>query len=411
MTTSNTHTLEQGFGTGKTLYFDCFSGLSGDMIISSLIDLGVPLKIIKDAAAALPLDGYNIRVKKEPRRSLEVSRFFVDVNEGEQPHRHFCDIRDMIEQSQLNQEVKTLSIKIFELVAQAEAKAHGSTVEHVHFHEVGAVDSIVDIVGAAAALTYIGAQIEAAPVPLGRGFVKTQHGILPVPAPATLLILQGVPVEGTDIESELTTPTGAAIICATAKRFGPIPSMIPEFIGLGAGARSHKTRPGILRVVLGKPTTGYIAYDDGMCWVIEANIDDITGEIAASAAEKIMNSGALDVWIEPIQMKKSRPAIKISVLAAKNDLAQMSTALMRETTTIGLRYYGVGRMEMKRSIKTVSTQFGDIRVKISTGFDNCYNAAPEFEDCKKAAQKHSIPVKTVLAIATGLAQELIPVTK
>jgi hypothetical protein len=234
------------------LYLDCFSGISGDMVVSALLDVGVPFAVIEEAASQLPLSGYRIRHEKEIRNAISVRRFFVDVEESEQPHRHFSQIRDMIENSTMNERVKRTSISIFEVLAKAEAKVHGTTIEEVHFHEVGAVDSIIDIVATAAALDHLNAAVACARIPLGRGFVNTQHGILPLPAPATLNILEGIPVEGTDVESELTTPTGAAIVRALSVQFGPMPPMTPIRIGFGAGSRTLPERPGILRVVLGE---------------------------------------------------------------------------------------------------------------------------------------------------------------
>ncbi|MBN2527898.1 MAG: LarC family nickel insertion protein [Deltaproteobacteria bacterium] len=236
--------------TKLTLYLDCFSGLSGDMIVSALLDVGVPFCVIEQAVSALPLTGYTIRHEKEIRSAIEVSRFHVNVMQ-QQPHRHLSCIRDMIENSKLNDHVKHISLAVFEVLAQAEAKVHGTTVEKVHFHEVGAVDSIIDVVAAAAGIDHLNAAVACARVPLGRGFVNTQHGVLPLPAPATLTILEGVPVEGTEVAYELTTPTGAAFVKALATHFGPIPPMTPIRVGFGAGSRTLKERPGILRAVLG----------------------------------------------------------------------------------------------------------------------------------------------------------------
>jgi uncharacterized protein (TIGR00299 family) protein len=389
------------------LHFDCFSGLAGDMILGALLDLGLPLDVIESAVAALPLDGYRLRVEKEKRRSIMATRFFVDVEESSQPQRHFVDIRRMVEEAGLKDTVKSTALKIFQLIAEAEAKVHGSTVDLVHFHEVGAVDSIIDIVGAAAALDYFDAIVTCSPVPLGHGMIKTEHGVLPVPAPATLLILEEIPVEGTEIGAELTTPTGAAVIKAVAERFERFPAMIPVKIGFGAGSRSHETRPGLLRVVLGRPVEEKTAPGNAPCYVIEANIDDMTGEIAANAAANLIEAGALDTWFEPIQMKKGRPALKLGLLCRREDLDRMTSKLFCETTTIGLRYHPVGRIEMSRSLHAVETLYGPIQVKISRGPDGSQNVSPEFEDCKRAAKRHGIPVKLVIAAAAGAAQKLV----
>jgi pyridinium-3,5-bisthiocarboxylic acid mononucleotide nickel chelatase len=398
--------LGRGEGAGRVLYLDCSSGLSGDMIVSALVDLGVPLDVVSGAAAALPLSGYRIRTAHETRRSMVVSRFFVDVDDGDQPHRHYADIRDMIAGSTLAAGARDLALRIFRRLAEAEARVHGAPVDDVHFHEVGAVDSIVDIVGAAAAFDHLGAEIVCGPVPLGCGFVKTRHGALPLPAPATLEILAGVPVEGTDVAAELTTPTGAAIVKTVAARFGRLPPMAPLRVGLGAGARCHEERPGVLRAILGEPTREH-PDDPTPCAVIEANIDDVTGEIAGHALQRILAEGALDAWIVPIHMKKGRPALSLGALVRCADIERIGALVLAETPTIGLRHYRVGRMEMRREIREVVTPYGAVRVKIARGPLGSANAAPEFEDCKLRAAEAGVPLKRVMAAAIGLAEALL----
>lgn len=398
--------LERGAGQGRVLYFECSSGVSGDMFVSALIDLGVPLAVVEDAIARLPLGGCRVRVEGETRRSMAVTRFFVDAGEGEQPHRHFTDVRDMIAASSLPPGPRDLAIRIFGRLAAAEAKVHGVPLEDVHFHEVGAVDSIADIVGAAAAFDYVGARVVCGPLPLGRGFVETRHGALPLPAPAVLELVAGIPVEGTEIAAELTTPTGAAIAATVAESFGRLPPMIPERTGIGAGERCHETRPGVLRAILGRPAAGQ-GGEGAPCEVIEANIDDMTGEIAAHAVDRLFAAGALDAWIAPIHMKKGRPALALSALVRREDVERVGAVLLAESTTIGLRHHPVGRMEMRREIREVETPYGAIRVKICLGPSGSANAAPEFEDCRRAAEKSGVPVKRVLAAAAGLAEELL----
>jgi uncharacterized protein (TIGR00299 family) protein len=389
------------------LHFDCFSGLAGDMILASLIDLGLPVEVIESAVAKLPLEHFRIRLEKEKRQGVMATRFFVDVEESQQPHRHYSSIRSMIEDADLNERIKGISLDIFETIAKAEARVHGTTIENTHFHEVGAVDSIVDIVGAGAAFDYFDARVTCSPIPLGQGLMKMAHGVLPVPAPATLFILTGVPVEGTEVKAELTTPTGAAVIKTVADAFTRFPPMVPSQIGFGAGARSHETRPGLLRVVLGESVKEQDAGLYPACYVIEANVDDMTGEIAAAAAVALLENGALDAWFEPIQMKKGRPGLKFGLLCKLGDLERLSGKLFRETSTIGLRYYPVGRIEMERSMHTVDTPYGSIRVKVATGLEGSVNAAPEFEDCRRAASEHGVSVKRVMAVAVGLAQKLL----
>lgn len=391
---------------GKHLYFDCFGGIAGDMVLASLLDLGLPLEVVQDAVAKLPLHGYTVRTEKVKRATIEAVRFIVDVDEQHQPHRHFSDIRTMITDSTLADGVKTRAVDIFETLAKAEARVHGSTVDHVHFHEVGAVDSIVDIVGTAAALHYFDASVSASPIPLGNGLINTAHGVLPVPAPATLFVLEGVPVIGTEVSAELTTPTGAAIVKASAESFGPYPEMTIEKVGFGAGTRTHDTRPGLLRAVLGSRSTSSMHRPVGGTYVIEANIDDMTGEIAAHVKKKLLEAGAPDVWFETIQMKKERPAVKAAMLCSGADIDRLSAVLFKESPTIGLRYYPVGRIEMTRTIHTVETPYGAVRVKVAEGL-GAKNAAPEFEDCRAAAEKTGVSVKQVMASAMGLAQQLI----
>lgn len=393
-----------GENSGRILHFDCFGGLAGDMIVAALIDVGVPFEVVEDAVRALPVSGYALRLEKVQRNAVTATRFVVDVAQKEQPHRHYGDIKEMIEGSALSASIKDLASAIFEHIGRAEARVHGKTLDEVHFHEVGAVDSIVDIVGAAAALCHLGAEVTCAPVPLGHGIIHTAHGALPVPAPATLLILEGVPVEGTEIAAELTTPTGAAIVKAAAQRFVRFPEMVPRQVGFGAGTRTHKTRPGLLRVVIGEAHPWCLNGHGTACEVIEANIDDMTGEVASAAAAALHEAGALDVWFAPIQMKKGRPALKISVLCRREDLDRLVTRVFDSTSTIGLRHYPVGRFEMTRRIEEVDTPYGAVRVKICAGPGGSANAAPEFEDCAARAAEHRVPVKKVLAVAAGIAQ-------
>jgi uncharacterized protein (TIGR00299 family) protein len=397
--------LKRGDGAGRILFFDCFSGLSGDMIVAALIDLGVPFARLEEAAAMLPIGGYRLRHEREMRGPFKVSRFHVDMDihhSDHHRHRRFADIRQLILDSKLPPGAADRSVRIFETLAQAEATVHGTAVDDVHFHEVGAVDSIVDIVCAAAAIDYLACDVACGPVPLGCGFIETQHGRMPLPAPATLHILKGVPVEGTPVRAELTTPTGAAIVRTLASGFGPIPAMTPSAIGFGAGTRALPDAPGILRVVLGTPDTSLRSPASHV--VIEANIDDMTGELAAHAMETILNAGALDVWCETIQMKKGRPALKICILAAGSDLLRMGGMLLSQTSTIGLRWYGVNRMEMTRSVSQVDTPFGPVRVKRAVWPGGASNHAVEFADCRRLAAETGVPLKEIYAVAQGLAQ-------
>jgi len=389
----------------RLLYLDCFSGLAGDMILGALLDLGVPLDLVRETVARLPLEGYALRVQRERRSSIDAARFFVDVEEARQPSRHYSDIRGMIETAGLPAGVERVASEIFAALARAEARVHGTAVDDVHFHEVGAVDSIVDIVGIAAAVDHLGAEVRSAPLPLGRGFVKTSHGTLPLPAPATLLLLEGAPAYGTEIEAELVTPTGAAVVKALCRGFGPLPPMVVERVGFGAGSRSHPGRPGLLRAVLGRPLPGGDAAWDSHV-VVEAGIDDITGQLAGHALERLLEHGALDAWVTPIQMKKGRPAVVLSALCRREDLQRVTETFLRETPTIGVRHHPVGRCEMDREIREVETPFGAVRVKIARGPGRAGNVAPEFEDCRRAARERDVPLKRVLAAAMAAARDL-----
>lgn len=387
------------------LHFDCGSGLAGDMIVGALVDLGVPVSVIEAAVGELPLDGYRIRFEPTERSGLAATRFVVEVDETHQPHRHFGEIVELIASSGLSSEVKTLSIAIFERIGKAEAAVHGVPLDNVHFHEVGAVDSIVDIVGAAAALCHLDAYVTCAPIPLGHGTVKCAHGILPVPAPATLRLVEGLPVLDGGVACELTTPTGAAIVAVVAQEFCQLPAMVVRRVGMGAGTRVLPDRPNVLRVVLGERQTQ--ARSTSRCVVIEANIDDMTGEVAAVAMQALLQAGALDVWYESIQMKKGRPALKLGLLCDRQNLESLAEVLFDQTSTIGLRYHEVGRLEMQRELRTVETVYGEVKVKLCRGAGGSLNAAPELEDCRRLAQELGVPVKRVLAVAAGEAERLL----
>jgi pyridinium-3,5-bisthiocarboxylic acid mononucleotide nickel chelatase len=388
---------------GKVLYFDCFSGLSGDMIISALIDVGVPFSVIEEAANALSVSGYSLRHEYENRAGIRVSRFFVDICSDEKKHRHFEHIKKIIQNSDLKETVKQLSLKIFSEIARAEAIVHGVDIGMVHFHEVGAIDSIIDVVCAAAAFDYLGARVESSPVPVGKGFVSTQHGVLPLPAPATLLILKGVSVVGTDVESELTTPTGAAIIKTISQSFGPM-NLIPQAVGMGAGSRIIPGRLGMLRVVLGTDSCFYASCN---YVVIEANIDDMTPEMGSGAMELLIKKGALDVWYESILMKKGRAACKLCLLCKYSQLDDFASLIMSETTTIGVRFYPVSRIEMDKKSSQVKTPWGKVGVKTSSFKGKILNIKVEYDDCFEIAREKQVPLKEVISVATGLAYELV----
>ncbi|MBM4377239.1 MAG: nickel pincer cofactor biosynthesis protein LarC [Deltaproteobacteria bacterium] len=390
--------LERDAGRGKLLFLDCFSGTAGDMTIAALLDLGIPLAVVEEAVRALPLEGYRLVVDHAHRSSLVATTFDVQVD-GRQPERTYGAIDAMLASAPLDEATRGLARRIFRRLGEAEARVHRMPLEEVHFHEVGAVDAIVDIVGAAACIAYLGADVVASPVPLGRGFVRARHGILPLPAPAAVTCLAGVPTYGVELEAELVTPTGAAILATAATRFERWPAFAPERIGLGAGKATFADRPNLLRVVLGTPTAREPAPTHV---VLEANVDDLTGELAGHAIAALMAAGALDAWALPVTMKKGRPGLVVSALARRLDAAAVERAMLRETSTLGVRRTEVSRVELERVSIDVTTRFGLIPVKVSRGDSpDLEHAKPELDACVKAATEHGVPLRLVVEEAVA----------
>ncbi|MCX5749115.1 MAG: nickel pincer cofactor biosynthesis protein LarC [Candidatus Saganbacteria bacterium] len=379
----------------KIAYFDCFSGISGNMILGALIDAGLNLNELEKQLKSLRLTGYRLQLKKTKKNGISAAYF--DVNGGkDQPHRNLDDIKRIINGSKLSKEVKKRSVGIFTRLAKAEAKVHGTNTDNIHFHEVGAIDAIIDIVGCAVALEMMGIrEVYSSPLPLSRGFVKTSHGKLPVPAPATIELLKGIPVYDTGIKGELVTPTGAAVITSIASSFGLLPAMDIGAVGYGAGKYDYG-HPNVLRVMIGEK-----ARQPGKetVFLIETNIDDMNPQFYDHVIERLLKAKALDVWLENIQMKKNRPGIKLSVLLNKKDLDPISRIILSETTTLGFRIREVARMTVERKFKTIKTKYGNIRVKVSSFKDFPKKTSPEYEDCKKAAKKFNVPLKEVFKIA------------
>jgi uncharacterized protein (TIGR00299 family) protein len=398
--------LAEGAGKGKVLFFDAFSGVAGDMTIAALLDLGVPLLVVEHAVAALPLEDFHLHRGHAHRSGIVATTFDVHVD-GPQPERTYGTIDAMLSASTLDPDTAALARRIFRRLGEAEALVHKMRLEDVHFHEVGAVDAIVDVVGAAAALTWLGAEVVVSPLPMGHGFVHARHGILPLPAPAAVACLRGAPTYAVDVEAELVTPTGAAIVAAAASRFTRWPAIVPEAIGFGAGRRELPDRPNMLRLVLGARADE--ASDDaeaesGSHVLLEANVDDLTGELAAHAIEALLAAGALDAWASPITMKKGRPGLTLAALAAAAQADAVATAMLRETTSIGLRRTAVSRTERPRRIVKVETRYGTIRVKVSEGPFGPPQKKPEFDDCAAAAKTHGVPVREVIAAALAAAR-------
>ena len=380
-------------------YFDCFSGISGDMTLGALVDLGVSSNWIRENISEMPLAGFDIEEKTVSRNGIHATKIDVIVDEG-QPRRDYIQIKTLIQVSTLKESVKELSLKILERIAEAESKIHGCPKEKVHFHEVGGVDAIVDIVGTALGIDYLNIDtVVASKIPLGTGFTKSMHGVIPVPSPATLAILKGVPTYGAGIKSELVTPTGAAIITSLTEFFGPMPEMIVKQIGYGAGTRVLQSQPNLLRVVIGKmgeqklSKISNLKEDDVL--IIESAIDDMNPEIYGFLMEKLFGDGALDVCWIPLQMKKNRPGTLIQILCHSEKKEDLIKTLLTETTSIGVRFYPAHRYLLQRDMVKVKTSYGEIEAKRIVGLDGKIRIVPEYEVCKRVAMEQNIPIKVI----------------
>jgi len=399
-------------------YFDCFSGISGDMILGALVDLGIEPGSLADELDKLNLDEFTIDFKKVTRHSIAATHAVVEERNPDQKrhnnhhhdntanhyshHRHLSDIFAILDQSCLQADIIHQSKQIFDKLAEAEAKVHDTSKEQVHLHEVSGVDSIVDIVGAVIGLKLLGIEkIYASPISLGTGFVTCDHGKMPVPVPGTMEILKDIPVRPTEIRKELTTPTGAAVISSLAEDFGPMPQMVIKQIGYGAGTRDLTEVPNLLRIVLGQKNNT----DQDEVYIIETNIDDNSPEIIGHVMEKLFNTGALDVFLTPIFMKKNRPGIKLSVICNLHDCDDMVSIILNETTTFGIRRYKVNRDKLSRDLIEIETKWGTIQAKRGFMKDKHIKTIPEFEDCKKIAVENDIPIREVYETAIHIHQK------
>jgi len=379
----------------KILYLDCQAGISGDMTVAALLDLGVPLTHLEAELVKLRIaaDSYELSAGVTNRQGIVALKFDVAVHDRH-TGRHYSDISELISASGLSARVKELSLRIFARLAEAEAKVHGLPVENVHFHEVGALDSIVDIVGTAICLEYLGVEsVTASSLPLCSGFVQSEHGLLPLPAPATAELLKGLPVHGATGSGERVTPTGAAIVAAVASSFGPAPAMKIEKIGYGAGGKDFPELANILRAFIGTVDSGA---ESGRMVVIEANIDDSAPEVLGYAMERLLTAGANDVWFTPIQMKKNRPAVMLSLISPPEDVEKFAAIVFKETAAIGLRSYPVSRVTLERRMEERETAFGRVRFKVTP-----FGEKPEFEDCRRIALEKGLPLQDLLRTLSG----------
>jgi uncharacterized protein (TIGR00299 family) protein len=442
----------------KTLYLDLFSGISGDMFLGALIDLGVDLRSLERELGKLRLDGYHLHASRQTRRGIAGVKLEVHVEAGRSPgfasvrrgepkgkgrghgHRHepgdvhdhhhgesrdFAEIKRLVMRSRLSAWVKRKSLAVFHRIAVAEGRIHGLPPERVHFHEVGAVDSLVDIVGACIALELLGKpRVLASPVTEGVGWVDCAHGRFPVPAPATLAILgaRGIGVAQCDEPHELVTPTGAALLAEFAESFGPMQGLVAEKIGFGLGTRENRTRPNVLRAVLGTLSTlnslarrseakpaqlsTRLDWETDTVAVLETNLDDINAEVLGHLLEQALAAGALDVFYTPIQMKKNRPGVLLTVLCTEPDADKFSELILRETSAFGVRRYTAERRKLRRDLVTVKTRFGAVTLKLGRLDGTIVQAAPEFESCRKVARRAKVPLKRVYEAAMSAVESL-----
>ena len=390
----------------RIAYFDCFSGVSGDMTLGALLACGADETELRERLGALNVPGYELHIRRVTRQGITATDVDVHLIEAEQGHgRHLSDIAAILDSSALPPGVRQKALAIFTRLADAEAKIHGTTREQIHFHEVGAVDAIVDIVGSCLLLDMLGVErVVTSSIPCGHGTIKCQHGIMPVPAPATMELLQGFPVHSVDIKGELVTPTGAALLTTLSDptTAGKIPAMRVLTSGFGAGKKQFKPdMPNLLRVILGETEEAAIGEDKTpqTVAVLETNLDDQNPEGFDLLMERAFAAGALDVFFTPIQMKKNRPATLLTVLCPPDKADALAALLFRETGTFGIRAREQRRYTLDRSWRTVTTEFGDIRLKAGTWLGEEVTVAPEYEDCKRAALAHDVPLRRVYEAA------------
>ncbi|MDR3569969.1 MAG: nickel pincer cofactor biosynthesis protein LarC [Syntrophobacteraceae bacterium] len=392
----------------KIAYFDCFSGASGDMILGSLLDAGLSVDRLMEELLKLRLSHFEVRVEKVSKKGIGGSQAIVDIDDHHhnRHHRHLEDIEEIIGTSSLDESVKQKSLEIFRRLAEAEAKVHRTSVDHIHFHEVGAMDAIIDVVGGVAGLAAMGIErVYCSPLHVGSGTVECAHGILPVPAPATAELIKGKPFYSTGVLGELLTPTGAAILTTLSSGFGPFPAMTMEQIGYGAGT-SEPDIPNLLRVFIGEAGEDLLGYEKEQIVVIETNIDDMNPQLYDYLISGALDLGALDVYLTPVQMKKNRPGTLVTVTCLPQLMHRLSEFILRETTTIGLRWRLESRIKARRSIREILTQYGPIQGKVAESDNGIINISPEYDDCKRIAREKNVPLKEVMDAARVAALSL-----
>jgi len=380
----------------KILYLDCFSGISGDMFLGSLLDAGLCLEQLNHILSRLNLTGYQLKVDPVSHYGIKGTGLKVISHEEQPPLRTLKDLENLLEKSSLADSIKVKSLNAFRLLAEAEAKVHGVAPQEIHFHEIGAIDTVVDLVGGTAAIEILNIeQVVSSPIPLGRGFIKIDHGDYPLPAPATaeLLTRAEVPVYGTEVKAELVTPTGATLLNVLVDRYGEMPRFSLKALGYGAGEKDLGY-PNFLRAWMGVLEDSPISYQETID-LIETNLDDLNPEITGFVMDKLLEAGALDVYYTPIQMKKNRPAVKISVLSLPGQRDKLMQIILRETSTLGCRVIECHKAMLSRLNREVMTPWGTVRVKVAVKDGEVLKFSPEFEDCFSISQREGLPLKEV----------------
>ena len=381
----------------KIAYFDCIAGASGDMLLGALLDAGLEEATLRHRLALLHLDDFDFQVRRVDKHGFSAIKVDVLVKD-DVPTRHLPDIEAIVNGSDLPSSIKTQATAIFRRLGAVEAKIHGTTLNEVHLHELGGVDTIVDVVGMLCGLEELGiGQIMVSPLPMGRGFVRGAHGRIPLPAPATLALLKDTPIVGVDIDMELVTPTGAVLLSTLATGFGPIPAMTLKAIGYGAGGRDLEI-PNLVRVLIGEASAGNHAVVETLT-ILETNIDDLNPEIYDYTISRLFDAGALDVTLSPLQMKKNRPATLLRVLCPSGHSETLKAILFVETSTLGIREQTVTRHSLPRTIQTVETPYGPVRMKVATLSDGSIKAAPEYEDCRRLAKETGLSLRHIYQAA------------
>lgn len=387
----------------KIAYFDCIGGASGDMILAALVDAGLDIEELRARLAALHLKDFTLRTQRVSKNGFSATKVDVVVAD-DVDERHLAEIQAIVDGSALAPGIKAQANAIFQRMAEVEAGIHGTTLDHVHLHELGGVDTIVDVVGCLVGLDALGIEkVYVSPLPMGRGFIKGAHGNIPLPAPATIALLKGVPIVGSDIEKELVTPTGAALLSGLAAGFGPIPQMTLAALGYGAGGRDLPV-PNVVRVLIGEQATlGSLGVESVV--VLETNIDDLNPQVYDHVMARLFKAGALDVFLTSIQMKKNRPGTLLRVICRADVASALTDILLAETSTLGVRQQIMSRVSLPREVRTVATPFGAVRIKIASLSDGTRRAAPEYDDCRRLAEELGEPLREVYRAAERAAEQ------